>query len=313
MFTRLPTDDRHDADRTTDAHSAVTRRQVLAGGAAVFATVALARPAQANTLHPPPAPQGMANPNGRFAGKVVLITGATSGIGKTTAEAFAHEGARVMVCGRRENLGRDVEAGIRAFGGDATYLQADVRVSAQVQAFVNATVATYGRLDVAFNNAGIFMTPTEVQDTDVDNFLDIMLTNAGGEFFAMKYEIPIMRSQGGGVIVNMASVAGHLGYPNTPAYNASKHAIIGMTKAAAKANAKHNVRITSISPLAVDTPQLRESFAYQGITYEQAAPTFVTPRVMTTDEIARAVMFLASDEATSIAGMDLDVTGGQLA
>lgn len=129
----------------------------------------------------------------------------------------------------------------------------------------------------------------------------------------MKYAVPVMRSQGGGAIVNMASVAAHRGFPNTAAYNASRHAIVGLTQAAAIANARFGIRVNSLSPQAVDTPQLRESFDYQGLTYEQAAPAFVTPRIMSPDEIARAVLFLASDEATSVDGMDLDVTGGQLA
>lgn len=254
-----------------------------------------------------------ANKNGRFAGKVVLITGATSGIGKTTAEEFARAGAKVMFCGRRENLGREVESGIRAFGGEATFVRTDVREENQVKAFVENCVAKHGRLDIAFNNAGIFMTPAEIQDIPLENFLDILRTNVIGEFLAMKYEIPQMRRQGGGAIINMASVAGHAGFPNTAHYNASKHGVIGMTKAAAVANGKHNIRINSISPLAVDTPQLTESFAFQKVNAAEIAKTFVMPRIMTTAEIARAVMFLASDEASSVNGMDLDVTGGQLA
>ena len=148
---------------------------------------------------------------------------------------------------------------------------------------------------------------------DLDNYRDMMATNLDGVFYSMRYELPVMIEQGSGIIINMASVAGHRGFANTPHYNASKHGVIGLTKAAATANAKHNIRINSISPLAVDTPMLRRSFEYQGLTYEQMAPNFVTPRIMTTDEMARAVMFLASAEATAINGMDLDVTGGQLA
>jgi NAD(P)-dependent dehydrogenase (short-subunit alcohol dehydrogenase family) len=288
----------------------LARRTLLVGVAT--ASVAAVSVATANTMHPA-ALSGRANPNGRFAGKTVLITGATSGIGKTTAEAFAREGARVLFNGRREALGKEVEAGIRAFGGEAAYMKTDVRDPAQVELFVEEGVRRFSRVDVLYNNAGIFMTPGEIQDIAVENFQDIMATNAGGVFYGMKYVIPHMRRQGAGVIVNMASVAGHKGFANTAAYNASKHAIIGLTKAAAVANAKHNIRVNSISPLAVDTPQLAESFAYQNLQAEKIAPSFVTPRIMTTDEIARAVMFLSSDEATSISGMDLDVTGGQIA
>lgn len=288
-------------------HTPLRRRAIVSG----VLTAGLAA-ASANTLQPKP-PAGRTNPSGRFSGKVVLITGATSGIGKTTAETFAREGAKVVFCGRREALGREVEAGIRAAGGVANYVRCDVRRHEEVRSLVSGCIDRHGRLDIAFNNAGIFMTPAELQDIAVENFLDIMMTNAAGEFFAMKYEIPAMRKGGGGVIVNMASVAAHKAWPNTAAYNASKHAVIGMTKAAAVANARHNVRVVSISPLAVDTPQLTESFAYQKVEATKAAEGFVTPRIMRTDEIARAVMFLASDEATSINGMDLDVTGGQLA
>ncbi len=307
-------------DRSTaiDADAAaqggpVSRRQLLAGGAAALAAAALVRPVQANTLTPPAPALGQANMQGRFAGKVVLITGATYGIGQGTAYAFAREGASVFFCGRRQDLGQANEAEIRGFGGEATYMRADVRDDADVRAFVDGCVQKYGRIDIAFNNAGIFMTPTEVQDTDVENFLDILHTNCAGEFYAMKYEVPIMRAQGGGVIVNMASVAGSKGFPNTPAYNASKHAVVGLTKAVALANARHNIRVNALSPLAVDTPQLRESFAYQGVDPAQAADTFVTPRIMSADEMARAVMFLADDASTFVTGMNLDVTGGQLA
>lgn len=295
--------------------SDISRRQIVTTGAiaaAGFATVVATHNAQANTQTPPD-PQASVNPNGRFAGKVVLITGATSGIGEATARAFAAEGATVHFCGRREALGEQVAQSIREAGGKATYQRADVRRENDVKAFVDTCVEQYGKIDVAFNNAGIFMTPAEVQDIPFDNFMDIITTNTAGTFLGMKYEIPHMRRTGGGSIVNMASVAGHAGFRTTAHYNASKHGIIGLTKAAAQENADYNIRINSISPLAVDTPQLRESFAFQNITYEQAAQGFVTKRIMTPHEMAEAVMFLASNQATSLTGMDLDVTGGHLA
>jgi NAD(P)-dependent dehydrogenase (short-subunit alcohol dehydrogenase family) len=285
------------------------RSLLLAAGIGLAAS---AGSAAANTLKPV-APRTDVNPSGRFAGKVVLITGATYGIGQTTAEAFARQGAKVAFCGRTEQLGRTVEAGIRKAGGEATYIRADVREPEQVERFVGETAGRYGRLDIAFNNAGVFMPPLELQDLSVEQYRNLIATNLDGIFYSMKYELPVMRRQGGGIIVNMASVAGHRGYSHTPHYSASKHGVIGLTKAAAVANAKHNIRIVSLSPLAVDTPMLRESFASQNLTYEQMAPNFVTPRIMKTDEIAHAVMFLASDEATFVNGMDLDVTGGQLA
>ena len=288
----------------------IERRALIAGLAVGLS--GLATTASANTLNPAPLPAAT-DANGRFAGKVVLITGATYGIGRTVAEAFAREGAKVAFCGRTETLGREVEAGIRSTGGEATYIRADVREAADVERFVAAAVERYGRLDIAYNNAGAFMPPLELQDLTIEQYRNVIATNLDGVFYSMKYELPVMRRQEAGIIVNMASVSGHRGFANTPRYSASKHGVIGLTKAAAVANSKHNISIVSLSPLAVDTPMLRESFAFQNLTYEQAAPNFVTPRIMTTDEIARAVMFLASDDATSGAGMDLDVTGGQLA
>lgn len=303
-----------DNSKRKGSKNPITRRGIIvAGGAVGLGALATSKSVFANTQRPVQPESGKANPNGKFQGKVVLITGATSGIGEATARAFAREGAIVHFCGRREALGQKVAQSINAAGGRATYQRADVRVEDDVKAFVDGCVKRYGRIDIAFNNAGIFMTPAEIQDIPLDNFLDIIRTNTVGEFLCMKYEIPHMRRQGGGVIINMASVAGHVGFNTTGHYSASKHGIIGLTKVAALENADHNIRINSISPLAVDTPQLRESFAFQKLTYKEAANGFVTKRIMSPEEMARAVMFLASNDATSVTGMDLDVTGGQLA
>ncbi|MBD0865584.1 MAG: SDR family oxidoreductase [Rhodobacteraceae bacterium] len=289
-----------------------SRRSFLTGGGVALATAAAAGAAAANTLNPTD-PAFSVNAKGRFAGKVVAITGGNSGIGAATADAFAMEGAKVYITARRDALGKEVEAAIRAKGGDVTWMVTDVRDAAQVERFILTIVADAGRLDVLFNNAGIFMTPALVEDIPIEEFRDHMATNVEGVFYGMKYAIPQMKTQGGGVIVNMASVAGHRGFGFTGHYSASKHAVRGLTKAAANVSAKDNIRINSISPLAVDTPMLEESFAYQGVTYEAMAPNFVTPRIMTAHEMAVGVMFLASDEASFINGMDLDATGGQLA
>jgi len=288
------------------------RRTFLTRGGIALAAAATAGKAAANTLNPSD-PAGAVDAEGRFAGKAVAVTGGNSGIGKTTAEAFASEGAHVFITARRDELGKKVAAGIRDRGGKATWMVTDVREPAQVERFVSAVADQAGRIDVLFNNAGIFMTPAPVEDITAENFRDMMATNVEGVFYGMKYAIPRMKAQGSGVIVNMASVAGHRGYGVTGHYSASKHAVRGLTKAAASISAKDNIRINSISPLAVDTPMLKESFEYQGVTYEQMAPNFVTPRIMTAHEIAVGVMFLASDEASAVNGMDLDVTGGQLA
>ena len=288
-----------------------SRRTLLTGGAAAVAATLAASTAMANSMKPEPAPTEV-NPDGRFKGKVVAVTGGNSGIGAATVKAFAMAGAQVVFGARRDELGRQVEADIRKAGGDVTWVRTDVRDPAQVERFIKAAGDTYGRLDVLFNNAGIFMTPNLIEDIDIENFEDMMRTNTFGVFFGMKYAIPVMKAQGGGTIINMASVAAHRGFPNTAHYNASKHAVIGLTRAGAQL-AKDNIRIASISPLAVDTPMLKESFAHQGLTYEAMAKVFVTPRIMDPHEMAEGVMFLASDAATAFNGMDLDATGGQLA
>lgn len=284
----------------TDAN--LDRRNLLTGTALATAAVALA-----------PSVASAQSATGRFAGKVVAVTGGNSGIGEACVRAFAAEGAKVMFCARRDALGKAVEAQVKAAGGEATWMPTDVRDHTQVKAFIDATIARYGRLDVLFNNAGIFMNPALIPDITIENFRDMMATNVEGVFYGMKYAMPPLLAQRSGVIINMASVAAARGFANTAHYNASKHAVVGLTRAAASISAKSGVRVVSISPLAVDTPMLRESFAAQNIAADAIAPTFVTPRIMDVKEMANAVLFLASDAATAINGMDLDVTGGQLA
>ncbi len=292
----------------------VTRRQIVIGGAAIagLTTAMVAGKAQANT-QTPPKPASTTNPNGRFAGKVVLVTGATSGIGEGTAYAFAREGAKVFFCGRRENLGRQVEARIRKFGGDATYMRADVRREEDVKAFVDGCVQKYGRLDIAFNNAGIVNPKlAKLHEQSAADFLDTLNTNAVGVFYSLKYEIPHMLRQGGGCIVNTASVSGHKGFTEIGPYSVSKHALLGLTKVASLEYAKDNIRITSISPGGVDTPMLRRVREQRGMSFEQGSRAIPIGRTNTVEEMARAVMFLASDDATAFHGSLVDVTSGIL-
>jgi NAD(P)-dependent dehydrogenase (short-subunit alcohol dehydrogenase family) len=291
-----------------------SRRQILLGGAAAaLALAAVPTAARANTSQPVQPRTGPADPNGRFAGKAVLITGATSGIGRTTAEAFAREGARVMFCGRREALGAEVEAGIRAFGGDAIYRRVDVRSEADVQALVDACLERYGRVDVAFNNAGIETSrPGPLAEQPLADWLDVLTTNATGVFLAMKYEIPRMLAQGGGVIVNTGSVSSHVGWPLIGPYNASKHAVWSLTRVAALEYAPQNIRVNMVSPGAAATPMLERALVGFKTTPEAVAQTIPIRRISTTEEIARIVMFLASDDASTLSGMDVDATGGML-
>lgn len=293
----------------------VSRRRMLLGGASVASVAAtmLAGRAQANIQKPPAPATGAAKANGKFAGKVVLITGATSGIGEGTAYAFAKEGAKVFFCGRREKLGKQVEAKIKGNGGEATYMQADVRNEVDVKAFVDGCIQKYGRIDIAFNNAGIVNPDfVKIHEQKTSDFLDSMNTNALGTFLSMKYEIPHMLKQGSGVIVNTASVSSHRAFTELSPYSASKHAVASLTKVAALEYARNNIRVSSISPGGVDTPMLRYARAKRGISFEEGSKGIPIGRTNTVEEMARAVMFLASDEATAFHGSLVDVTGGML-
>lgn len=250
--------------------------------------------------------------SGKFAGKVVLITGATSGIGKVTAEMFAKEGAKVFFCGRRVNLGQQVESDIRRAGGEATYMKADVRQAAEVKAFVDACVAKYGRLDIVFNNAGVDFPPNPIADTAIEEFDDLMSTNARGVFLGMKYAIPhLLKSGGGAAIINNASIGGHRAFPNIIGYGASKAAVIHMTKMAAQEYGK-TIRINAVAPGAIDTPMLDRVERDWKVTKEQLVTPYPSKRVGKPEEVARTVMWLASDEASYVSGMRFDIDGGGL-
>lgn len=295
--------------------SEVSRRQILTVGAMSAAGIAgtvIAQQTQANTQKPP-APKTTTNSKGRFANKVVLITGATSGIGEATARAFAKEGAIVHFCGRREALGNKVAQEITAQGGRASYQKADVRNEQEVKAFVDTCVQKYGRIDIAFNNAGLLNSKfVRLHEQPTADFVDVMNTNALGEFLSLKYEIPQMLKQGGGCIVNMASVSGYKGFSEIGPYSVSKHAVLGLTKVAALEYAKDNIRITSISPGGVDTAMLRRAREARGLTFEEGSKFIPIQRTNTVEEMARTVMFLSSDEATAFHGSLVDVTSGML-
>jgi NAD(P)-dependent dehydrogenase (short-subunit alcohol dehydrogenase family) len=256
-------------------------------------------------------PQATTNTNGKFAGKVVLITGATSGIGEVTAYAFAREGANVFFCGRREKLGELVEKQIRALGGEATYMRADVRKPEEIKAFVDACVAKYGRLDIAFNNAGIDYPPKPIAQTAIAEFDDLMNTNVRGVFLGMKYQIPHILKTGGGAIINMASIGGHRAFANIIGYGASKAAVIHMSKMAAQEYGK-TIRVNAILPGAIDTPMLDRVKRDSKVTEEQLLAPYPSKRAGKVDEVATLVMWLASDEASYVSGSQFSVDGGGL-
>ncbi len=248
-----------------------------------------------------------------FQNKVVLITGATSGIGKTSALAFAKAGAKVVISGRRETEGQAVVAEIKAAGGEATFVKADVAVEADVAALVAKTVETYGRLDVAFNNAGIELTGAivDVNEADYRRTFDI---DVWGVLTSMKHEIPIMLKQGGGVIINTSSVAGQVGMAGASVYVASKFAVEGLTKATALEYAKQGIRINAVAPAAIETDMITR-FTGGGNEEAMAYMSALHPvgRMGRAEEIANAVLFLASDGASFITGTSLNVDGGFLA
>lgn len=248
-----------------------------------------------------------------FQNKIVLITGATSGIGKVSALAFAKAGAKVIVSGRREAEGQAVVAEIKASGGEATFVKADVAVEADVAALVAKTVATYGRLDVAFNNAGVELTGTIVDAAEAD-YRRVFDINVWGVITSMKHEIPVMLKQGAGVIINTSSVAGHVGMAGASIYVASKHAVEGLTKAAALEYAKQGIRVNAVAPAAIETDMMNR---FTGGGNEEALSYMRSlhpvGRLGRSEEIANPVLFLASDAASFITGTSLKVDGGLLA
>lgn len=248
-----------------------------------------------------------------FQNKVVLITGATSGIGKVSALAFAKAGAKVIVSGRRGTEGQAVVAEIKATGGEATFVKADVAVEADVAALVAKTVATYGRLDVAFNNAGVELTGSIVDANEAD-YRRVFDINVWGVLTSMKHEIPVMLKQGGGVIINTSSVAGHVGMEGASVYVASKHAVEGLTKAAALEYAKQGIRVNAVAPAAIETDMMNR---FTGGGNEEALnymrSMHPVGRLGRAEEIANPVLFLASDAASFITGASLNIDGGLLA
>lgn len=249
----------------------------------------------------------------RFVGKVVLVTGGTSGIGRVTAEAFAAEGAKVIVSGRREPEGLAVVEGIRKAGGEATFVRADVSKEDDVRQLVAKTVAKYGRLDVAFNNAGVEWMGALTDATEAD-YRRVFDANVWGVLAAMKYEIPELLKAGGGAIVNTSSVAGHVGLVGASVYIASKHAVEGLTKTAALEYAKQGIRITAVAPAAIATDMI-DRFVGGEHTDQGKGLAAMHPvgRMGRSEEVAAAVLYLASDAAKFVTGVSLPVDGGWLA
>jgi NAD(P)-dependent dehydrogenase (short-subunit alcohol dehydrogenase family) len=244
-----------------------------------------------------------------FSGKVVLITGGNVGIGRAAAIAFAQQGATVVITGRREQEGHAVVAEIKPFGGGGLFVKADVSSEREVEAMIDRTLATFGRLDYAFNNAGVEQALTPLPEQTEAMYDQIMNINVKGAWLSLKHEIPAMLKTGGGAVVNNSSVAGLVGIPEAPVYVASKHAVIGLTKSVALEYAKRNVRVNAVAPGAIETRMFRD-FATAPEIRQQLEAAHPIGRIGQPEEIAKVVVWLCSDAASFITGQTFPVDGG---
>ena len=249
--------------------------------------------------------------NQLLAGKVAVITGASSGIGRAAAVALAAEGARVALGARRLAEGEETARLVREAGGDAVFVETDVRHSDQVQRLVQTAVDRWGKLDCAFNNAGVegdvFVPTADYSESTWDQVIAINLT---GVFLCMKYEIRQMLQHGGGAIVNMSSVAGLVGGPVGTAYYASKHGVVGMTRAAAIEYGKLGIRVNAVCPAVIETDMAHRGFDQM---WERLAGMHPIGRIGKAGEVADCVVWLCSDRASFVTGHALPVDGGRLA
>lgn len=247
--------------------------------------------------------------NRRFAGKSVLITGAGSGIGRAAAVAFAGEGARVVVCDVNDVEGEATVATLRKSGAEAEFVHADVSRASDCAAMVDRALSRFGRLDVAFNNAGINLAVAPIAEVDEAQWQRIVGINLTGVFLSMKAEIPAMKRSGGGAIINTASVGGLIGTAGVTAYCATKHGVVGLTKSAALDYIKDGIRINAICPGGTRTAMLEEWFKHPEVERAALAGTPIG-RMADPAEIARAVLFLGSDESSFMVGHALVADGG---
>lgn len=253
-------------------------------------------------------------------GKVVVITGGAMGIGRATALLLAQEGASLLIVDIDEKSGEGTAKEARRRGSDVIFVKADVTDTDQIAQMVSKAVERFGRIDVLVNNAGVVLI-SDVEETDEIGFRRLVDVNYKGAFFCSKAVIPVMKKQGGGVIVNLASVSAHIGQPKHAAYAGTKGAVLSMTRAMSVELAPYNIRVNSISPGAVDTPMLRSDMEKQSkirrIQLEEVKKEFasesVMKRISTPEEIASVILFLCSERSSYITGADVLVDGGWVA
>ena len=250
---------------------------------------------------------------GRLDNKIALVTGAGSGIGRATALVFAREGAKVVVSDIVVEGGQETVQQIEAAGGEAIFVKADVSQAADVETLVAKTVETYGRLDCAFNNAGIEGGVKPTIDCTEEEFDRTIAVNLTGVWLCMKYELQQMLSQGGGAIVNTASAAGLVGFPGLPDYVASKHGVLGLTKTAALEYAKSGIRVNAVCPGVIQTPMVERGAQLSPGFDELAVSMEPVGRFGQPAEIGEAVVWLCSDAASFVTGIPMQVDGGLVA
>jgi len=247
-------------------------------------------------------------------GRVALVTGGAAGIGRAAAIAFAQQGAKVAVCDLKRDRGQEVVAAIEREGGRAIFIEADVSRAADVEKVVGAAVKAYGRLDCAFNNAGIEGQLAPTGDCSEENFDRTIAVNLKGLWLCLRQEIQqMLRQGGGGAIVNMSSVAGLVGFANLPAYVASKHGVVGLTKSAALEYATKGIRVNAVCPGVIHTEMIDRITKHDLAAEKQFVDMEPMGRMGTPREIANAAVWLCSEQASFVTGQALAIDGGLVA